>query len=162
MEQFNGIDSKEIWSRILKKVKRSESGCLEWTGTRTTGWGGYGYIRINKKMFLAHRVSYSIHTGEIPNKILVCHRCDNPICIEPSHLFLGTDQENIDDMMSKGRQKSTARTSNGRAKLSEEDVIEIRRLYATGNFTHRQIAKEFGMSKSQISNVIRKDQWPDL
>jgi hypothetical protein len=95
---------KRFWSCVNKQSKNH---CWEWTSY--TGAGGYGHFYIDNKQLPAHRISWMIHNGDIPqtdtngNRICVCHKCDNPICVNPDHLFLGTDLDNIKDRDSKGR-----------------------------------------------------------
>lgn len=88
---------KRFWERVSKQ----DNGCWLWTGH--TNPRGYGVIAVNGTMWLAHRYSYQLHTGSIPDKLFVCHKCDVPSCVNPDHLFLGTHQDNMDDMAAKGR-----------------------------------------------------------
>jgi HNH endonuclease len=92
---------RSIKERLLRRTKRADNGCLEWTGYRQEG--GYGRMRINHKNKAVHRVSYEEFVGPIPGGMYVCHKCDNPPCLEPEHLWLGTPLENFEDMIRKGR-----------------------------------------------------------
>lgn len=101
-----------LLQRFEPKYKVAESGCWEWQAF--IGENGYGMFRIGHRMVPAQRASYIIFNGDIPNRyILVCHHCDNPKCVNPNHLFLGTHQDNMDDMIKKGRNVKREKTKNG-------------------------------------------------
>lgn len=128
--------------RFMAKIQEDEStGCWEWMGS---GNGrGYGQIRVGRTMRRAHRVSYELFCEPVPDGMLVCHSCDNPGCVNPEHLFLGTQCDNMADMRSKGR-------DGGRAKLSKADVLAIR---AASGLTQRELGERFGVTQQQISNI---------
>lgn len=90
---------EKLWDNI--DTSKGDNACWEWQGTRNSG--GYGTLSGNENGLLAHRVAYEILVGEIPKGMFVCHKCDNPPCCNPSHLFLGTPKDNIRDMIDKGR-----------------------------------------------------------
>ena len=106
---------------------------------------------------VSHRWSYAIEHGEAPSEAEVCHRCDNPACVNPAHLFLGSHAENMADMVKKGRQATGERVA--RSKLTAESVKEIRGLYATGDWTHRQLARRYGCDRSVIGRAIAGKIW---
>lgn len=116
------LNLKTTEQRLLEKVHIDESrGCWEWTGYRNTL--GYGRVRIEGKKELAHRVSYALFVGPITDSLLVCHHCDNPSCINPSHLFLGTNSDNFRDMSAKGRHwLQRAKKQGLRFRLNGKDV----------------------------------------
>lgn len=87
--------------RFEKKIEKSANGCWIWTGSKNSK--GYGRVRIDKKEYMAHRISYNIYLGEIPYGLFICHKCDNPSCVNPEHLFTGTARDNTQDMLSKNR-----------------------------------------------------------
>lgn len=138
--------------RFWSKVDKSGS-CWEWVGARNNK--GYGQIRINKRLLLAHRVGYELENSKIPDGMCVLHRCDNPSCVNPSHLFLGTVADNNRDMHDKGRAVDNRGERSGKAKLKEEDVKWIRQLGAP----YRKIAKCFGISSAQVSQIKNRNQW---
>lgn len=126
--------------------------CWEWTGGRSHG---YGIITRKGMTVHAHRASYESRHGKIAGGLFVCHSCDNRACINPSHLFLGTHDQNMADMKAKGRQPKMHGQRNGSAKLSPAQVREI--LSAQG--FHREIAKAFGVSASTVSLIKSGKRW---
>lgn len=141
---------EHFWNNIDKDTP---NGCWEWKRGRHSA--GYGVLSIGKSMKLAHRYSYELHYGAIPPDVFVCHHCDNPCCVNPAHLFLGTHDENMADMKSKGRQNH----GKGSAKLTEAQVTEIRREYERGFTTRKALAIAYGVTRDAIYNVIRRRSW---
>jgi transposase len=131
-------------------------GCWIWKGAKTPR--GYGQARYFGKTWKAHRLSYLFHVGDIPEGMSVCHRCDNPTCVNPSHLFLGTHDDNMQDMRAKGRNVAQPGTKNGRAKLTRNDVIAIREMAATGTRTGT-IARQFGVSGQTVFGIVTGREW---
>lgn len=129
------------------------SGCWIWLGHL----GPYGLFRMDGRLAIgAHRASWILHNGEIPKDKIVCHRCDNPACVNPSHLFIGTAAENVADRHQKGRSRSLFESGerHRNSKLSDSDVREIKRLLACGR-PQKEIAFAFGVSASNISQINR-------
>lgn len=119
---------------------------------------GYGRIGGGKRSRYAHRVAYEKAFGPIPPGMQVLHKCDNYLCINPEHLFLGTQDDNVKNMVHKDRNaKGTMKIKS--AKLNDESVLEIRRKYATGRYTHRGLAEEYGVCHAEIQNVIAGRRW---
>lgn len=119
---------------------------------------GYGEVRHQRKTLLCHRVSYEIYKGEIPQGLCILHKiCDNPLCINPDHLLAGTIQENIADMVSKNRQAKGNR--NGRAKLSDSSVLEIRTLYKAQHLTLKELSNLYRISTTETSNIVKGITW---
>ena len=144
------MPSKSIQERIEGNIVIDEAtGCFNWTKSLR---GGYGPININGKMKLVHRISYELHKGKIPVGMCVLHRCDNPKCCNPEHLFLGTNRDNVNDKMAKGRRGKC------NAKLTIETVNEIREKYIEIS-TCKQLALEYGVSYGTIYAIITNRSW---
>jgi hypothetical protein len=161
-------------NRFWKFVNKTES-CWLWTGR--VDKDGYGSIGIGstrdktKKCVRAHRFSYELHNGSIPDGLLVLHECDVPACVRPDHLFIGTQLDNIHDCIAKGRRcshiedhwarKDSSRISGENhygAKLTEESVRQMRAMYADG-LTHEAIAKHFGATRRNVCDIVRLETW---
>lgn len=141
---------QRFWFYVDKKQKND---CWHWTGSCNNK--GYGRIQINKKNIAAHRLSWKIHFGMIPKDLCVLHTCDNPKCVNPNHLFLGTSEDNIKDKVDKNRQ---AKGENiGISKLTMNQVKEIRIL--KGKFSQRKIAKMFSVAYSTIAYIHKNKTW---
>jgi hypothetical protein len=144
---------ERLWARV---DKGGVNGCWLWTGP-VNSWG-YARIRVNGLNVQAHRYSWEIHNGAIPDDRWVLHKCDVRNCVNPAHLFLGTRQANVDDMMAKGRHMPLVGEKNGQARLTSEDVKEIRRLHATG-VAQRALARQFGVNRAMIYLIVRRKKW---
>lgn len=153
----------EQLERFWGKVDKQKSNTF-YNGTRCWEWSaalfptGYGAIRIAGKLHYAHRIAYELAYGDISNGLLVLHHCDNPPCCNSSHLFLGTNQDNIDDMVRKRRQPKVNGELNGRHKLSDAQVSEIRSRYAwfgIGGENSSQLSKEFGVDPKHIRDIVK-------
>lgn len=128
--------------------------CWPWGGT--IHHRGYGIIvNDHKRNALAHRVTYERFNGPIPDGMMVCHRCDNPPCVNPAHLFLGTHQDNMTDRNRKGRTQHGERHHH--AKLTAADVLTIRSLYP--GMSQTAIAKQFGINQTIVSDIVRRIIW---
>lgn len=128
--------------------------CWEWLGAKNSD--GYGNFYYQGKYEKAHRAAWIIYFGEIPNGLCVCHHCDNPSCVNPKHLFLGTHADNMRDMTQKGRLVIPKKRGEfcGATKLKDKEVKEIRRLYALGIRPQSLLAKMFNVSQTQISRIV--------
>jgi hypothetical protein len=146
--------TKTLEDRFLSKVDKSE-GCWLWIGAKTRG--NYGHMRYKKShgwvMKRSHIVSYELYKGDTKG-LLVCHTCDNPSCVNPDHLWLGTVKDNADDMVSKGRgtKKKT------RCKLTEELVASMRELYSKG-VKQKDLATMFGVKRNTVSIICSLKRW---
>jgi HNH endonuclease len=150
-----------FWARVHKTPR-----CWLWKPSIESG--RRGYIDVNCRRCYASVYSWILHNGQVPNGLLVCHSCDNPICVRPSHLWLGTALDNMRDCLEKGRFNHGTRGKSGEehslARLTDEDVREIRRRHVRGSGqAHRgnsqQLAGEFGMTTVQILNIANRRQW---
>lgn len=152
------VNCCSVRCKLKGGCKTSAGGCVEWAGHRDTL--GYGRIYVGGKQRLAHRIAYGFFIGPIPPGMLVLHRCDNPPCVNPQHLFLGTDADNAADRSVKGRScvGASMRNSKRNLKLTESAVIDIVR----SSRSHRECAERFGVSMSTIQAVRRGDIWRDV
>ena len=130
--------------------------CWPWLARRDRD--GYGRFKFMGKSLYAHRTAYQMLWGALAPGMFVCHRCDQPSCCNPSHLFAGTHVENMADMVVKGRACNRSGERNTQAKLTSADVLGIRRLLSQGK-THASVAKELGVCKSAISNIASGRSW---
>lgn len=135
-------------------------GCWVWQGIRDRD--GYGVFKSRRNGvrwgMRAHRLAYSIYHGPINEGLCVCHTCDNPSCVNPDHLFLGTDEDNRLDKIAKGRARGHG-GNHPAAKLSDQAARDIRQRYARGGVSQRRLAMTFGVHQSVISKVIRREIW---
>lgn len=144
--------------RFWDKVRKTDT-CWIWTASIRNKGRGYGQFCLNGKMVRAHRVAYELEHGPIPQGMHVCHTCDNESCVRPSHLFLGTHTDNMQDKTAKGRGNQPKGEAAGLAKLTEEQVREIRARYYAGGVRQVDLANEFGVAQTTISSVVRKLTW---
>lgn len=138
------------------------SGCWIWDGPPKGPKlrDQYGFFRMNGPQYRSHRASWLLYMGAIPDGLHVLHRCDNPACVNPNHLFLGSNLDNVADRVRKGRTGFVIRKGEAHpmARLSAPQVSEIRRRYAAGE-KGSILAAEFGMSRPAISNIITGKRW---
>lgn len=146
---------QRFWSKV-QQVGQDE--CWNWKGYVGIS-NGYGKTSFNNVRGTAHRFAYQIAKGEIPKGLCVLHRCDNKICCNPAHLFIGTLADNVADMVSKNRQHRPDGDKHHNRKLSEAIVREIRTQHSKGNISMRQIAIAKGVYPSVIQNIIHRKSW---
>lgn len=182
IDELGRLAQKRLWPRVTRK-RHGRWLCWEWTGYRQPPHG-YGTITVRQLKprgpYYAHRLAWIVSRQRlIPPTKQVLHRCDNPPCIRPSHLFLGTHQDNMDDMMRKGRQRDghlygddhplrknpalAARgESHGGAKLTARQVQAIRRAYSRGGVTQEALARQYHISRPNVSGIVNRRLWRHL
>lgn len=149
--------TKHFWRNVERDKGK---GCWNWK--RCVQSDGYGTVRFWGRTDLAHRVAYQLKHGvRIPNTIHVLHKCDNPKCCRPSHLFTGTHSDNMRDMWAKGRHVRLNGALNGRAILTEEKVKEIRLKHSLG-MRQIDLAKEYGVNQTNISWIVLRKSWKNI
>jgi hypothetical protein len=134
-----------------------ETGCWIWTAATAEGRYGVLWFADGKSKY-AHRVSYEFHIGQIPSGMVVCHRCDNGLCVNPEHLFAGTTKDNHDDMHSKGRGQKFGGEKNPSSKLNSKQVEEIRKLRGS-KLSQEEIGKKFSVSRGTIKSIWSGRTW---
>lgn len=139
----------------MKNYIVSESGCWEWQGNVFTETG-YGSITIDGKSQATHRVSYQLHIGEIPRGLMVLHKCNNRICVNPDHLYVGTHNNNMKDMANANSVKGE---KNGNSVLTKNDVIEIKKLIKSRMITYQQIADKFEIGRQTVKDIASGRTW---
>ena len=153
---FKGCKMKKtIKQRFIEKVDSN----WQWTAVKDSC--GYGRMRIKNRMVSAHRLSYEIYKGNIPDGMCVLHSCDDPGCVNPDHLHIGTMSDNAIEREKRGRGVCNKGELHGRSKLTEKQVIEIRKKRLIG-LTLYEIANEYGVSKSIISFIANKKNWKHI
>ncbi|HBO3538556.1 TPA: hypothetical protein L5597_004146 [Pseudomonas aeruginosa] len=157
--EMDDAQRSAFWSKV--GITWLKTDCWEWQGARKPK--GYGNCTVNKESLGAHRVAFWLSNGDFPANMHVCHTCDNPSCCNPSHLMLGTVDSNYIDMLIKGRSGFTKNraigTRNANAKLTDQQVSDIRRAYASGEGNQYELAARYGVSQAAIGSILRNKTW---
>lgn len=140
-------DLYRFWSKV--DLSQGNDGCWIWTGAHSKE---YGQLVWNRRVTYAHRIVWEIVYHQSPDEMMLCHHCDNPSCVNPQHLFLGTHADNMADRNTKNRQASGMR--QGSAKLTDEQVAEIRQRYVPRLVSQRKLAREYGVSQMHIRRIL--------
>jgi hypothetical protein len=149
--------AERLWAKTAIK---GPTDCWEWQGWRhPKGHGQIGLGGRSVGLGYTHRVAWEVTNGPVPHGLFVCHKCDNPPCVNPAHLFLGTPAENSADMAKKRR--STYGESAARAKLTEDDIRAIRDAIDDGLYQHA-VAKQFGVSRSLVGLIAQRKRWAHI
>ncbi len=149
------MSNKTVAERLWAKTQ-PQGDCLVWIGARSRG---YGHISVQTKMRLVHRVAYELAYGGIPDGLDVLHTCDNPSCVNPDHLRVGTHTDNMRDMQNKGRNRQPSGEQSAQSKLTAAQVRAIRERYAAGGVSLREVARDYGVHLSLISLIVRREIW---
>lgn len=144
---------ERFWAKV---ARRGQNECWLWTGHRNPF--GYGRIGTDGTVALAHRASWELHNGPIPDGLCVLHRCDNPSCVNPKHLFLGTREENNLDRVAKGRSADTRGEGHPNARLTNASVSEARALHLDG-WSATSLSRRYGVHLSTICLVLKRKTW---
>ncbi len=168
MPQYTDSDHSRFWA----KVDKSQS-CWEWLAAKNRQ--GYGLFRLNGKAQLAHRVAWMLSVEAIPDGLCVCHHCDNPACVRPDHLFVGTHADNAHDRDRKGRYGADIRAAVSKypdrqvrgerqhsARLTEAQVLEIRCRFGSGGCTYAGLGREYGVGECCIRDIITRHTWTHI
>lgn len=152
--------------KFLSRIKKTDA-CWLWVAA-TTAHYGHGVLRFKNKMVKAHRVSWEIFRGEVPEGMCVLHKCDIPNCVNPDHLFIGTQTDNMKDMDSKGRRGRRSEgvgkslgSKNGATKMTDADIIAIREVPARRG-VGAALAAKFGISHSSVVRIRSRETWAHI
>ncbi len=158
MSKYRKLDTTSLWNRFWDKVRLvNPMHCWEWQGT--LNWAGYGLFWLNgTNQNKAHRIAWTLIFGEIPQDTCVLHTCDNVKCVNPYHLWLGTQADNCADMGRKGRRSGSRGAANFHCKLNRNKVLSIRSLRAQG-VRQKDIASIFDIMPSTVGQIVHRKTW---
>jgi hypothetical protein len=156
---YTRTPSEERFWRFVAPIM-DDRGCWEWVGTlKPNGYGLFSFHGGGRAN--AHRYSWVLHFGPIPDGLYVCHRCDNPSCVRPEHLFLGTARDNMQDASRKGRIQHLHGERSGSHKLTSAAVVDIRARVASGEM-QKTLADEYGVAHNTVSNIMSRRRWSHI
>lgn len=160
------LNEREIICFLSKVNIKDGDVCWNWKASlMNSGYGQFLYTREGKtKNISAHRMAFQLFKGEIPSGMQVNHTCDNKRCVNPIHLYIGTQSENLYDAVNRGRHKSNNLfgNKNPKTKLNIEDVIKIRESYKSGTASQGALAKKYGVSQANISSIVLRETWKHI
>ncbi len=154
------LEIKRFWSKVIITTPDK---CWIWIGEKAKY--GYGRFKNGPKKHdrvMAHRVAYFLTFGKIKEGYKILHKCDNPPCCNPDHLYQGTQKQNACDMVSRGRHRFAKGVAHPNAKLSDKQVAQIRIMYAPGVVSHKKLSKLFSVSERLIYNIIHRKSWKHI
>ena len=143
--------------RFERKFSKESNGCWIWTAARSQD--NYGHFFFEGKILKSHKVSFLLYRGRVPKGKCVLHICDNSLCVNPNHLYIGTQIDNIADRERRGRSKFAVGEKAGLAKLTWTAVSEIRNLYKQMNLNRKELSLRYGVNQSTIGNIINNRTW---
>jgi hypothetical protein len=157
---------KTLQERLLQRIL-IVGDCWMWTGRLSKK--GYGSMRVSGRRTRVHRASYELYKGPVPDGLFICHQCDNPACVNPDHLFAGTNSDNLQDAANKGRlsyQRNTENfmrgTGHKQSRLTEDHVRDMRSLYAEEGLSVNELGARFGISHVQAYRIVKRIHWKHL
>lgn len=158
---YGGPRPRRLSERFWEKVDKSGD-CWIWTGRRS-GSMGYGRFNVDRETALvAHRVAYILATGPIPSGMLLCHSCDNPPCVNPAHLFIGTAKDNHDDMRAKRRENYLIGERHQHALLTNDQVKSLRQRYQSRESSLDELVAEYGLRRRTIQQILRGKRYQEV
>lgn len=157
LKKHGSTELKTIEERFHDSyIPEPMSGCWLWTGTSNTQ--GYGTFYANGRLHIAHRFSWELHNGPIPEGMLACHHCDTPPCVNPDHLFVGTHKDNAQDSLKKGRHSRANGDHWNRSSITWDDIPKIKELKEQG-LTYEEIGKQYGVGPTCIYDICKNRSW---
>lgn len=156
MAKYTEKDIARFWEKV--SVSSSIDECWNWTRYLDPhGYGGFRHGGRSGRCRIAHRVAFELTYGEIPDGLVICHKCDNPTCCNPNHLFQGTHADNVRDKVAKGRQHRGE--NHPGSKLTAKQVQSLRQRYAAGKDTVASLASELGVHEETIRKIVNRQRW---
>lgn len=152
------MKTEKFWGLVYPEPN---TGCWLWAGRHDAKGYGRGHFH-NRTIQLAHRYAYLLWYGVLPNDLCVLHKCDNPACVNPYHLYLGDQRQNNIDRDSRKRQKTKHGTEHKLAKLTDSQVVEIRTIYNPKQYPSRKLAKMYGVSQRKVLDIVTNKSWRHL
>lgn len=157
---------ENVRDRFYQKVILPDdlNDCWIWQGAQTQHpYCSYGrFTWLNGKLIMAHHAAWYLSGRQIPPGKILMHTCDNPLCVNPDHLRIGTRQENVQDMLDKGREDHLKGMQKASSKLTDAQVRQIRALYSTGQLSQAELGEQFGVYQTTVSRIVRRTGWAHI